>query len=197
MDCDNYHKVFAQDDKSIKGVLTVKSCKASRFDRKPSRGLSIGKTFNALLAARAKKLGMKDPLEMKLVKSGGGPTYTEFTYTLSCDKSRQQAIIDSLKEACKDKALSDKINEEKQRDDDESSSESDEEDVPKPTGRSTAKATTKAAKATKATTNAPKVTTKVAKATEKAPEATNKATKATKKASGKLQKKFCPPVTAL
>ena len=64
---------------------------------------------------------------MKIVKTVGDKKQTTFHYTLSCDKSHQKPVMDSLKDACKDKNLADTVTNENQPDDDDSSSESSEE----------------------------------------------------------------------
>ncbi len=127
IDCDKDHKVTAQDDKNINGVLVVKSCHAKRFIRKPSRCSNVGNKFGSLLNTRLNKLGIKDLFNVKIVKTVGDKKRTEFHYTLSCDKSRQKTVIDSLKDACKDNTLRDTVTNENQPDDDDSSSESSEE----------------------------------------------------------------------
>ena len=38
-------KLQSQDDKNVSGVLIVKSCHATRFDRKPSRCTNVGDKF--------------------------------------------------------------------------------------------------------------------------------------------------------
>ncbi len=132
IDCDKDHKVTVQDDKTLNGVLVVKSCHAARFNRKPSRCTNVGNQFGSLLNNRLDKVGIKDQFNVKIVKTLGDKTQTEFHYTLSCDKSRQKTVIDSLKDACKDKTLKDTVTKENQPDEDDSSSESDEKST-KPT----------------------------------------------------------------
>jgi hypothetical protein len=144
-DCDKDHKVTVQDDKTVSGVLVVKSCHATRFNRKPSRCSNVGNHFGSLVNSRCGKAGIKDQFNLKIQKTVGDKTKTEFHYTLSCDKSHQKTVIDSLKDACKDKTLQDKITNENQPDENDSSSESDE--------KTTAKATP--AKVTQKETPAP------------------------------------------
>ena len=126
IDCDKDHTVTVKDDKNLNGVLVVKSCHATRFDRKPSRCTNVGNQLGSLVNARLAKLGVNDKCDVKIVKTAGDKTQTEFHYTVPCDKSRQQTVIDSLKDACKDKALTDTCTHENQPDEDDSSSESDE-----------------------------------------------------------------------
>ena len=126
IDCDNDHKVISQDDKNVQGVLRVQSCHATRFERKPERTTNVGNQLKSLLNQYVSKRGVKDQFDLSIVKTSGDKTYTEFTYTLPCNKDRQPIIIDSLKDACKDKTLTDTVTNENQPDDDDSSSESDE-----------------------------------------------------------------------
>jgi hypothetical protein len=127
IDCDKDHKVIVQDDKNINGVLVVKQCHATRFNRKHSRCTNVGNKFGSLLNTRLDKLGIKDKFDVKIVKTVGDKKQTEFHYTVSCDKSHHKTVIDSLKDACKDKTLKDTVTNENQPDDDDSSSESSEE----------------------------------------------------------------------
>ena len=151
IDCDNDHKVTVQDDKTVSGVLVVKSCHATRFARKPSRCSNVGDTFTSLLNDRLAKLGIKDKFSVKILQSTGDKTQTEFHYQVPCDKSRQQNVIDSLKDSCKDKTLTDTCTHENEPDDSDSSSSSEEVTVkstaPKVTQKdsqaTTIKATTK------------------------------------------------------
>jgi hypothetical protein len=126
IDCDKDHKVTVQDDKTLSGVLVAKSCHAARFNRKPSRCTNVGNQFGSLLNNRLNKVGIKDQFNVKIVKTIGDKKQTEFHYTLSCDKSHHKTVIDSLKDACKDKTLKDTVTNENQPDEDDSSSESDE-----------------------------------------------------------------------
>ena len=117
---------------------------------------------------------------MNIVKTGGTDTVTEFEYTVPCAKSNHQTVINTLKDACKDKGLTDTINHEKQREEGDSSSES-HEHVKSQTQKSTAAPTPKstAAPTPKPTEReAPKTTEKATqKPTEKTTErATTKET---------------------
>jgi hypothetical protein len=132
IDCDKNHQVSVQDDKNINGVLTVKSCKSSRFVNNPGRCSSVSTKFSSLLNGRLAKLGLNDQFNLNIVKTAGNATCTEFRYTLPCDKSHQTTVITSLKDACKDKDLADTVTEEKQQEEGESSSESSEEATIKP-----------------------------------------------------------------
>ncbi len=149
IDCDKDHKVTVQDDKTLSGVLVVKSCHAARFNRKPSRCTNVGNQFGSLLNTRLNKVGIKDQFNVKIVKTLGDKKQTEFHYTLSCDKSRHKTVIDSLKDACKDKNLTDTVTKENQPDEDDSSSESSEEATTK---HATAKITQKDVGSTPLTT---------------------------------------------
>ncbi|CAF4768910.1 unnamed protein product, partial [Rotaria sp. Silwood2] len=60
-------------------------------------------------------------------KTAGDKTQTEFHYSIPCDKSQQQSVIQSLKDSCKEKDFVDTITAENQPDEDDSSSESEEE----------------------------------------------------------------------
>ena len=149
IDCDKDHQVVSQDDKTLKGTLRVHSCHASRFGRKPSRLSNVGGKFSSLVNDRCKTRGVNDKYQLQFVQTQGGIGYTDFTYTLPCEKARHQIVIDSLKDACKDKDLVDTITEQNQPDDDDSSSESDEAAVTKGTkatqaSKSTAAPTQKA-----------------------------------------------------
>jgi len=126
IDCDNDHKVTAQDNKTLSGVLVVKSCHASRFARKPSRCTNVGDKLGSLLNGNLAKLGIKDKFNVKIVKTTGTSSQTEFHYECPCEKARQQQVISSLKDACKQKDFVDTCTKENQPDDDDSSSESDE-----------------------------------------------------------------------
>ncbi|CAF1392550.1 unnamed protein product [Adineta ricciae] len=127
LDCDKTHQIVAQDENSITGVFTVHSCKASRFTQKQSRCTSLGSKLSSLVTDRVAKTGDKKPCSVNIVKASGTSTSTEFRYTLPCEKSRQKAVIDSLKDACKDKNFADTITNIKQKEQGESSSsESDE-----------------------------------------------------------------------
>ena len=64
VDCDKDHKVTSQDDKNVSGVLVVKSCHATRFDRKPSRCTNVGDKLGSLLNDRMHKLGIKDKYQL-------------------------------------------------------------------------------------------------------------------------------------
>ena len=177
IDCDKDHTVTVKDDKNLNGVLVVKSCHATRFDRKPTRCTNVGNQLGSLVNARLAKLGVKDKFDVKIVKTAGDKTQTEFHYTVPCDKSRHQTVIDSLKDACKDKALTDTCTHENQPDDDDSSSESDE-------------VTTKGAPAKVTQQDARPSTTTAAKATDKPAPATAPAKvtqKQTTKSGGTLK----------
>ncbi|CAF4982929.1 unnamed protein product, partial [Rotaria sp. Silwood1] len=127
VDCDKDHKVIAQDDKNIQGVLVVKSCHASRFARKPSRCNHVGDKLGALLKSRLDKAGLRGQYPVNIVKTVGDKSQTEFHYTIPCDKSQHQTVIQSLKDSCKEKDFIDTVTAENQPDEDDSSSESDEE----------------------------------------------------------------------
>ncbi|CAF4951495.1 unnamed protein product, partial [Rotaria sp. Silwood1] len=133
VDCDKDHTVIAQDDKNIQGVLVVKSCHASRFARKPSRCNHVGNKLGALLKSRLDKAGIKGQYPVNIVKTAGDKTQTEFHYTIPCDKSLHQTVIQSLKDSCKEKDFIDTVTAENQPDEDDSSSESDEESKEGPT----------------------------------------------------------------
>jgi hypothetical protein len=93
------------------------------------------------------------------VKTAGTSSQTEFHYECPCEKARQQQVINSLKDTCKQKDLTDTCTKENEPDDDDSSSESDEDTTKASTARVTqtnAPATT-AAKVTQ--TNTPATTT--------------------------------------
>jgi hypothetical protein len=126
IDCDNDHKVSVQDDYNLSGVLVVKSCHASRFIRKPSRCSNVGDKFSSLLNVRLGKVGIKDQFNVKIVKTLGNQSQTEFYYQVPCQKAQQQQVISSLKDTCKDKDFQDTVTEQNQPDADDSSSESDE-----------------------------------------------------------------------
>ncbi len=108
-------------------MLVVKQCHATRFIRKPSRCTNVGDKVGALLNTRLNKLGITDQFNVKIVKTVGDKKQTQFHYTVSCDKSKQKTVIDSLKEACKDNTLKDTVTNENQPEDGDSSSESSEE----------------------------------------------------------------------
>ncbi|CAF4938025.1 unnamed protein product [Rotaria sp. Silwood1] len=127
VDCDKDHTVTAKDDKNVQGVLVVKSCHASRFARKPSRCNHVGDKLGALLKSRLDKAGIKGQYPVNIVKTAGDKTQTEFHYTIPCDKSQHQTVIQSLKDSCKEKDFIDTVTAENQPDEDDSSSESDEE----------------------------------------------------------------------
>jgi hypothetical protein len=131
VDCDKDHKVTVQDDKTVSGVLVVRSCHATRFQRKPTRCSNVGDKLTSLLNVRLAKLGIKDPHSVKISNTLGNKQQTEFHYTCPCEKAKQQAVIDSLKDSCKDKDLTDTLTNENQPDDDDSSSESSEETTTK------------------------------------------------------------------
>ena len=131
IDCDNNHKVTAADDKTISGVLVVKGCHATRFNRKPSRCGSVGNKFGSLLNAHVKKAGLNKLFNLNIVKTVGDKKQTTFHYTLPCEKAHQKQVIDSLKDTCKEKDLADTCTHENQPDDDDSSSESSEESTTK------------------------------------------------------------------
>ncbi len=129
----------------------MKSCHAARFNRKPSRCTNVGNQFGSLLNNRLDKVGIKDQFNVKIVRTIGDKTQTEFHYTLSCDKSRQKTVIDSLKDACKDKTLKDTVTKENQPDEDDSSSESDEKSTKHPVADTKSTIATKSTPATKQT----------------------------------------------
>ncbi|UJR38625.1 hypothetical protein I4U23_031291, partial [Adineta vaga] len=147
VDCDKDHKVQAQDDSTVTGVIRVGGCHATRFARKPSRCGNVGGTLTNLLHGRLNKLGVKFTDKVQIVKTAGDKKATEFHYKLPCGKAQQKQVIDSLKDTCKDKDLHDTVTNENQPDEDDSSSSS-ESDEKKTTG---AKATQKAATAAPAT----------------------------------------------
>jgi len=126
--------VKAQDDKTITGVIVAKSCHATRFVRKPSRFANVGNKFGALLNGRLMQKGIRGGLPMKIVQVAGDKQHTEFHYTVSCEKSQQQVVIDQLKATCKDKDLVDVITNENQPDENDSSSESNEDNDSKEQG---------------------------------------------------------------
>ncbi|CAF4781132.1 unnamed protein product, partial [Rotaria sp. Silwood2] len=127
VDCDKDHKITAQDDKNINGVLIVRSCHASRFARKRSRCTNVGNKLGSLVKSRLDKVGIKGQFPVNIVKTAGDKTQTEFHYSIPCDKSQQQSVIQSLKDSCKEKDFVDTITAENQPDEDDSSSESEEE----------------------------------------------------------------------
>ncbi len=133
-----------QDDNNLSGVLVVKSCDATRFARKPSRCSNVGNKLGSLLTTRLNKLGVKDANNLQIVKTTGDNTQTQFYYQVPCQKANQDTVIAQLKDACKDKDLTDTCTKENQPDDDDSSSESDE----IPTKVATAKMTQKEAPST-------------------------------------------------
>ncbi|CAF4686616.1 unnamed protein product, partial [Rotaria sp. Silwood2] len=123
VDCDKDHKITAQDDKNINGVLIVRSCHASRFARKRSRCTNVGNKLGSLVKSRLDKVGIKGQFPVNIVKTAGDKTQTEFHYSIPCDKSQQQSVIQSLKDSCKEKDFVDTITAENQPDEDDSSSE--------------------------------------------------------------------------
>ncbi|CAF4784652.1 unnamed protein product [Rotaria sp. Silwood1] len=141
IDCDKDHMITVQDDKNINGVLVVKSCHATRFVRKPSRFTNVGTKFRSLVNDRLGKNDIRGGLPVNMVKVSGDQTQTEFHYTIPCDKSQHQIVINQLKDTCKDKDLIDTITAENQPDEDDSSSESDDETVEQPTTKVPSKAT--------------------------------------------------------
>ena len=163
IDCDKDHKVTVKDDNTLTGTLTVKSCHGTRFVRKPSRCTNVGTKFSSLVNTRCNKLGLKDVFNVS-IKASGDKTQTVFQYTLPCQKAKQQQVITSLKDACKDKELVDTCTRENQPDADDSSSESSEE---KSTGKPQQTPATAATKQTP-TTAATKTTGKTS-STKKAP----------------------------
>ena len=142
LDCDRDHKVSVQDDKNIRGVLSVHNCKFSRFGKRPERGSKVGTQYTSIINARLAKAGIKDQHTVNIVKTSGNDSVTEFEYTVPCAKANHQTVINTLKDACKDKSLTDTINQEKQREEGDSSSES-HEHVKSQTQKSTAAPTTK------------------------------------------------------
>jgi hypothetical protein len=93
----------------------------------------VGDKLSALLNVRLNKLGIKDAHTVNISNTLGNKQQTEFHYTCPCEKAKQQAVIDSLKDVCKDKDLTDTLTNENQPDDDDSSSESSEETATKAT----------------------------------------------------------------
>jgi hypothetical protein len=91
----------------------------------------VGDKLSALLNVRLNKLGIKDAHTVNISNTLGNKQQTEFHYTCPCEKAKQQAVIDSLKDVCKDKDLTDTLTNENQPDDDDSSSESSEETTTK------------------------------------------------------------------
>ena len=126
VDCDKDHTVTVQDDKTITGVLHVKSCHSGRFVRKQSRCSNVGGKFSTLVNNRCGKLGIKDKFDVKIVKTPGDKTQTSFYYSVQCDKTHHKDVINSLKDACKDKDLIGTVGDQNQPDDDDSSSSSEE-----------------------------------------------------------------------
>ncbi|CAF4362392.1 unnamed protein product, partial [Adineta steineri] len=162
VDCDKDHQVTVKDDKTVTGVLRVKGCHATRFARKPTRCGNVGSTLSSLVNGRLKKVGVNVAHNVQIVKTAGDKKQTEFHYTIPCQKEHQKALLDSLKDSCKDKELTDTCTHANQPEDDDSSSESSEEttkaapakvtqkDVPAPTAaHATPKATTKSGKTLK------------------------------------------------
>ncbi|CAF4257850.1 unnamed protein product, partial [Adineta steineri] len=162
VDCDKDHQVTVKDDKTVTGVLRVKGCHATRFARKPTRCSNVGSTLSSLVNGRLKKLGVNVAHNVQIVKTAGDKKQTEFHYTIPCQKEHQKALLDSLKDSCKDKELTDTCTHANQPEDDDSSSESSEEttkatpakvtqkDVPEPTAaHATPKATSKTGKTLK------------------------------------------------
>ncbi|CAF0798692.1 unnamed protein product [Adineta steineri] len=156
VDCDKDHQVTVKDDKTVTGVLRVKGCHATRFARKPTRCGSVGDKLSSLVNGRLKKVGVNVAHNVQIVKTAGDKKQTEFHYTIPCQKEHQKALLDSLKDSCKDKELTDTCTHANQPEDDDSSSESSEEttkaapakvtqkDVPAPTAaHATPKATSK------------------------------------------------------
>src|ERR1700722_871561 len=100
IDCDNDHHGTAKDDKTVTGTLVVKSCHSSRFARKPSRCSNVGDKFSSLLNDKLAKVGITDKHNVKIEQTTGDNTQTVFHYPCPCEKAHQQAVINSLKDAC-------------------------------------------------------------------------------------------------
>ncbi|CAF3326083.1 unnamed protein product, partial [Rotaria sp. Silwood2] len=96
----------------------------------------VGNKLGSLVKSRLDKVGIKGQFPVNIVKTAGDKTQTEFHYTIPCDKSQQQSVIQSLKDSCKEKDFVDTITAENQPDEDDSSSESE--------GESAERITTKA-----------------------------------------------------
>ena len=126
VDCEKDHKVSVKDDNTISGVITFRSCHASRIQRKPSRGKNVGDRMGSLLADRVKGFGLKDRLNLNIIKTSGDKQATDFYYQIPCRKEDQQTVIEQMKDVCKDKNLTDTVTHENEPDEDDSSSESDE-----------------------------------------------------------------------
>jgi hypothetical protein len=126
--------VSAQDDKTVTGVLVVKSCPSSAFIQEPSRCTTVGDKLSSLLNDRCSKAGVKDQHNVNIVKTTGNATHTMFQYTCPCEAADQQTVINSLKDACNDQDFHDCLNTEKQPDSDESKGESDEKHTTKDAG---------------------------------------------------------------
>ncbi|CAF4100176.1 unnamed protein product, partial [Adineta steineri] len=159
VDCDKDHQVTVKDDKTVTGVLRVKGCHATRFARKPTRCSNVGSTLSSLVNGRLKKLGVNVAHNVQIVKTAGDKKQTEFHYTIPCQKEHQKALLDSLKDSCKDKELTDTCTHANQPEDDDSSSESSEET----TKATPAKVTQKDAPAPTAAHATPKATRKTGK----------------------------------
>ncbi|CAF4378678.1 unnamed protein product, partial [Adineta steineri] len=117
---------------------------ATRFARKPTRCGNVGNTLSSLVNGRLKKVGVNVAHNVQIVKTAGDKKQTEFHYTIPCQKEHQKALLDSLKDSCKDKELTDTCTHANQPEDDDSSSESSEET----TKAAPVKVTQKAAPAT-------------------------------------------------
>ena len=167
IDCDNDHKVVSHDAKTVQGTLRVNSCNAAGFARNPNSVANVRARFSSIIHDRLKTKGVSEKYDLQIIKTQGDNTYTEFTYTLPCDKERHETLIDSLKAACRDNGLTDTITKENQNDDSDSRSDSDERPLqltksthgakataPQTTPRATAAATTQKATAAPTTQKA-------------------------------------------
>ena len=169
IDCDKDHKVSVKDDNIVTGVLRFNAARSSRFGRKANRCTNVGNKMGSLIATRFNKLGYKDSANINIVKTSGDNKQTEFYYEMPCQRARQQAVIEQLKDVCKDKGLSDTVTKENEPDEDESSSSESDEDTTKPTQKATAAPTQKATAApTQKPTTAPTQKATTARTTQKA-----------------------------
>ena len=131
IDCEKDHKVEPKDDNTLTGTLVVKSCHATRFARKPSRCTNVGNKFTSVVHQKLAKAGITDKNDLKIVGTSGDKKQTVFTYSFPCAKAQRQTVIDSLKDACKDKDLHDTVTKENEASDESNSGSDSDEHPPK------------------------------------------------------------------
>jgi hypothetical protein len=108
IDCQNDQKVFSDGDEKVSGVLAVKQCSSKRFANNITKAHSVCQKLSSLINRHLSKNGVKEEHKVHFVKAAGNKTHTYFHYSLNAKKEHHNHIKAALRDACKEKEVSDK-----------------------------------------------------------------------------------------